>query len=144
MKIYARIQDGRVFELVEIPDGVGLSDCFTSELVASFVPVPEGVSAQQGDVYADGAFTKPEPPAPAVPQIVSMKQARLALLDAGLLDKVTAAIGAMESTYQARALIEWEFSPTVERDSSLVKLLAGALGLSDAALNTLFSKAATL
>ena len=69
-----------------------------------------------------------------------MRQARLALLDAGLLDAVNAGIGAMPQAVQ----IEWEFAATVDRASHLVATLAGALELDDAALDTLFTQGASL
>ncbi len=80
------------------------------------------------------------PPAPTVPQSVSMRQARLALLGAGLLDDVEAAVASSTKDVQ----IEWEFSSELRRDWPTLVLLAGALGLTDAQLDALFAQAATL
>ncbi len=80
------------------------------------------------------------PPPTPVPQSVSMRQARLALLGAGLLDDVEAAVAQADRAVQ----IEWEFSGELRRDWPTLILLAGALGLSDTQLDTLFTQAATL
>lgn len=75
-----------------------------------------------------------------VPQTVTMRQARLALLQAGLLDDVTAAVaGAGEA-----AKIEWEYASDVSRNAILIQTLGGALGLTDEQLDGLFVLAATL
>lgn len=87
----------------------------------------------------------PEPPAaPACPQSVTMRQARLALLAMGKLAAVTAAINALPSPQREAAQIEWEYSGEVHRDRALVRSLAPALGLDDAALDGLFNAAALL
>jgi len=94
-------------------------------------------------------FELPDAPAPAqespsVPRAVTMRQARLALLGAGKLASVTAAINALPSQQKEAAQIEWEYSQTVERNRSFVLLLGAALGLDDVALDGLFVVAAGL
>ena len=84
------------------------------------------------------------PPPPGVPQAVTMRQARLALLAAGKLGQVAAAIAAMPSPAKEQASIEWEYSITVERQRPFVLQLGAALGLNDAALDALFTAAAAL
>lgn len=79
-----------------------------------------------------------------VPRSVSMRQARLALLDAGLLQLVNNAIAAMAGTEGEAARIEWEYATEVRRDSTLVAALAGPLNLAEAKLNQLFISAAGL
>lgn len=79
-----------------------------------------------------------------VPQIVSMRQARLALLQAGLLANVEVAINAMASPQKEAAQIEWQYSSEVHRHKALVLSLGPALGLNDAQLDQLFITAATL
>lgn len=79
-----------------------------------------------------------------VPRTVTMGQAQLALHDAGLLGGVEAAIEAMPEPQRTRARIEWTRRPTVDRDSALVAQLAQAVDLDDAALDALFTTAATL
>lgn len=68
------------------------------------------------------------------------RQARLALHAAGLLADVEAAIAAAGGA----VAIEWEYASTIERASPLVASMAGALGLTDAQLDALFTAAAAL
>ena len=87
------------------------------------------------------------PPAPAVviPQSVTMRQARLALLSAGLLDDVDAAITSIHDPIQRKAAeIEWEYAQTVDRDSPFTRQLAQGLGLTDEQKNELFIQASQL
>ena len=79
-----------------------------------------------------------------VPNSVTMRQARLALLGAGLLAGVKAAINALPSKQKEAAKIEWEYATDVQRNSGLVQMLVVALGLDDAALDALFIEAAAL
>jgi hypothetical protein len=79
-----------------------------------------------------------------VPFSVTMRQARLALLGAGLLDTVTSTINSLPSTQKEAALIEWEYSQEVHRNKALVAMLAPALGLTDAQIDALFITASKL
>ncbi|WP_288253753.1 hypothetical protein [uncultured Hydrogenophaga sp.] len=83
-------------------------------------------------------------PASLVPQVVTMRQARLALLDAGLLAQVDAAIEALPGPQKQAARIEWEYSQEVRRDRPFVQTLGAAMGLSDEQLDALFTTAAGL
>lgn len=77
------------------------------------------------------------------PQVVTMYQARAALLHAGRLDDVDAALDAMPDGLEKRqALLAWEFAWSVERGSPFVAMLASALGLDAAAIDELFQAAA--
>ena len=80
-----------------------------------------------------------------VPQQVTMRQARLALLGAGLLDQVDAAIASIEDPTQRRAAeIEWEYAQTVDRNSPFVQQLSAGLGLTDEQKDQLFRTASQL
>lgn len=79
-----------------------------------------------------------------VPQSVTMRQARLALLGAGLLDDVEAAIAALPSPQKEAARIEWEYSQEVQRHNGFVSVLAPALGMTDEQTDALFVAAAAL
>lgn len=95
---------------------------------------------------AEGNTPEPADPVP-VPVItsVTMRQARLALLGAGLLDDVDAAIQAIADPVQRKAAeIEWEYAQTVDRDSAFTQQLAGGLQLTPEQLDSLFTQAATL
>lgn len=84
------------------------------------------------------------PPSP-VPQSVEMAQARLALLQAGLLSQVDAAIDAIpEAAQREAARVEWEYRTIVRRDSQLVVSLGAALGLTGEQIDELFRQAAGL
>jgi hypothetical protein len=80
-----------------------------------------------------------------VPTSVTLYQARAALIQAGLMDKVSAAIAAIkDDKARALALNDWEYAPRVRRDSALVQSLAVGLKLDDAALDALFVAAGAL
>lgn len=79
-----------------------------------------------------------------IPQVVPMAQARIALFMAGKLSAVDAAIASLPSPNKELAQIEWEFRPSVRRDSALVAALGPALGLDDEAVDALFISAASI
>lgn len=69
-----------------------------------------------------------------VPQVVTMRQARLALLDAGLLDAVQAAVNVAPQETK----IAWEYAIELGRSDSLVTTLAASLGLTETQIDGLF------
>jgi hypothetical protein len=76
-----------------------------------------------------------------VPKVVTIRQARLALLQSGLLDDIDAAIAASTD----RALkIEWEFATEFRRDWPALIAMQPALGLTDQQVDDLFHLAVTL
>ena len=80
-----------------------------------------------------------------VPTVVTMRQARLALLQVGLLNQVKTAIAAVEDPVQRQAVqIEWEYAIEVDMTHPWVQHLATALSLTEAQLDDLFNLAATL
>ena len=112
-------------------------------LAENWIPFDESVAI--GYLWDGEAFTPPLPPEPVIPQSVTMRQARLALLAAGLLDDVDAALAAIpDATERRAAQIEWEYAATVDRASAWVGNLSSALGLTDEQLDTLFLSAGTL
>ena len=138
MKTYARIENGTVAELFSTAGDI--RELFHPAL--QWVQASEG--AQVGWLW-DGAVMAPAPvPEPVLPQEVTMRQARLALLGAGLLDDVEAAINALSEPAKTAAGIEWEYSQAVQRHRGLVVQIGGALGLTEAQIDTLFMEAATL
>ena len=83
--------------------------------------------------------------APILPvTIVSKAQAKLALLEAGLLDGVETALSAMEGTDGQRARIEWNDRTEFHRDHEFINSLAAAIGLSDDQVDDLFEQASLL
>lgn len=71
---------------------------------------------------------------------VTMAQARVALLRAGLIDAVTATVAAAGGEAQ----VAWEYSATVGRNSLLVTTLSAALGLTTQQVDDLFRAAALI
>lgn len=94
---------------------------------------------------AEGNTPKPAdaPPVPVITS-VTMRQARLALLQQGLLTQVNNAIASMPGAQGEAVRIEWEFSNTVERNRPFVQALAASLGLTSQQIDDLFTLAATL
>ena len=79
-----------------------------------------------------------------VPPEVTMRQARLALLAAGKLAGVDAAIASMPEPQKTAAQIEWEYGNALQRSNPFVAQLGAALGLDDAAIDAMFVEAAKL
>lgn len=80
-----------------------------------------------------------------VPRNITMRQARLQLLNLGLLDDVEAVIASIQDANMKKAVqIEWEYAKDVERNSPTILLLAQAIGMDDEALDNLFIEAVKL
>lgn len=103
----------------------------------------ETATGSKGDTYSGGVFARPVPVV-EVPPEVTMRQARLALLGAGLLDDVETAIDAMSDPAKTAARIEWDYSNTLRRDHPLVATLGAGLGLTGGQLDDLFIAAGAL
>lgn len=80
----------------------------------------------------------------AVPQSVTMRQARLALLAAGKLTHVKTAIDALPEPQKSAAQIEWEYGSVVNRNSEFVEVLGKLLGLNSDEIDNLFIAASKL
>lgn len=76
--------------------------------------------------------------------VVTMRQARLALAEQGLLSQVQDAISLIPEPDKTKIEIEWEYASEVDRNSSWVSVLQPALGLSDEQLDSLFKVALSL
>jgi len=76
--------------------------------------------------------------------VVTMRQARLALLAQGYLPQIQDALALIPEPDKSRVQIEWEYASTVERNSVWVALMIPALGLDDEAMDDLFDLAGTL
>lgn len=77
-------------------------------------------------------------------QVVSMRQARLALLQQGVLAEVEAAVAAMPGAEGEAARITWEYATEVKRSDALVQALASQLAWTAEQLDALFALALTL
>lgn len=107
------------------------------------VLLAEGATVGRGHTYAGGVFTAPAAPV-VVPTAVTMRQARLALLGAGLLASVDVAIDAMDEPTRTAARIEWEYSNELQRSNPLLLALGPALGLTVEQIDALFIAASAL
>ena len=84
-------------------------------------------------------------PVSTVPQSLTRAQAKLALLQKGLLGQVPTVIAAIQDpTQRAAAEIEWADRLNFERHNPTLLALAAGLGLDEAELDELFVLGATL
>lgn len=79
-----------------------------------------------------------------VPESVTMRQARLAMLGAGILDEVEALIQQMPGDEGRAARIDWEYALDVRRDWPLINALGSQLGLTEQQIDELFIGAAAV
>lgn len=100
-----------------------------------------GLSVGPGSRWVNGEWL---PALPPVPQSVTMRQARLALLSAGKLAQVDTVIAALSEPTRTAAQIEWEYSNEVQRHNGIVSQIGPALGLTEAQIDALFVAAAAL
>jgi hypothetical protein len=137
--LHALIKDGRVENVGIIYDG------YVADPAITLVPIPDGLEVSIGWLYDGETFSPPPPTPQPVPETVTARQARLALLRAGLLDSVDAALAALPDPQERRAAqIEWEYATEIRRDSPLIAALAPLLGLTDEQVDDLFRAAAGL
>lgn len=101
----------------------------------AWIPAPDGFDVAKLDTYrlVNGQVTD-------VPYSVTRFQARAALLAAGLLPSVEAAIASADQFTQ----IAWVDAQEFRRESPTMNALAVVLGLSSAQLDDLFRQAATI
>lgn len=96
----------------------------------------------EGDILCIG---QPDPVInQPVPEAVTARQARLALLGAGVLGMVKQALASMPGIEGDVARIEWEYAQEIRRDSPLIGALAPALGLTGEQIDDLFRSAESL
>jgi hypothetical protein len=134
---YAHIKNNVAIDVIQTDPFM----VFVPSYAQQFEEVDE--SCCVGMVLEDGVWVSP-PVITPVPQEVTMRQARLALLDAGLLSSVQTAINSLQEPAKTKAQIEWDYSNALQRDNSFVATLGAALGLNDAALDSLFIAASKL
>ena len=79
----------------------------------------------------------PQVPVP-VPSVVSARQAKLALLDAGLFDDIETYIGTLDGVEGKRAKIAWDCASTFRRDDQLLNAVAEVKGLTAGDIDQLF------
>lgn len=105
-----------------------------AELPFAVVGIGTIADAHEGDF-------PPPPPAPVpVPASVTMRQACLALENAGILDDVEALVATLPRLYQ----IEWQRASMVERTNQLVEVVRQQQGMTVQQIDDMFIQAATL
>ena len=98
-----------------------------------------------GNAPLPAILPEPEPdPGPGVPHEVTMRQARLALLSAGLLDTAQEVIDALPMPARRQAQIEWEYALSVRRDHPLIALMIAQGLATEVEVDGLFVAAAGL
>jgi len=75
---------------------------------------------------------------------VSMRQARLALSQAGKLSLIDQAIELIPEPDKTQISIEWEYAQTVDRTSPWISTMMGVLEMNDVELDALFELASSL
>ncbi len=84
-------------------------------------------------------YVKPEPLPEPIPKVITMRQARLQLLDVGLLDDVEALVA-----LDRKSQIEWEYANEVYRQSPLIEATKEAMSLTDEQIDNMFLEASKL
>ena len=139
MARYAIVVGGSVLNVIEAEgDGAqALAERNGGSAIASD-------TADLGDTYDGTSFERPAT-VPVVPTVVTQRQARLALLGAGLLDAVDAAIDAIpDPATRAAARITWDYGQEVVRDNPVLLAMAASLDLEPEQVDALFIAAAGL
>jgi hypothetical protein len=134
---YAYINNNIAIEVVESNPQI----LFVPHYAAQFIEVTDDCFG--GYELVNGQWQQPPTPV-QIPQEVTMRQARLALLDAGLLSSVQPAINSLPEPAKTRAQIEWDYSNALQRGNSFVATLGTSLGLNEESLDNLFITAAKL
>lgn len=102
-------------------------------------------NAQIGWVLVAGQLQPPDPNSLPVPRAVTMRQARLQLIEDELLDDIEAALNAITNPKQReKAKAEWEHSREVQRTHPLVNAVLAGLGYTSAQVDELFRRASVL
>ncbi len=142
------------FEMEVAPTGGTLADIVAgfseaalnaaSELPATLAAHAAALAAKDATIASlQAQIDAYTPPAPSAS--ITRAQAKLALLQAGLLDAVQPAIDAItDSTQRRAAQIEWDDRLTFERTSGVLTNMATLLGMDGPQIDDLFALAATL
>lgn len=97
-----------------------------------------------GWIYAENLDAAITYFANAAKNTITLRQCKLALLNAGKLQDVLAYIDAMPEPQRTAALIEFNDTKDVERNSALLNTVAAAIGLTPEQTDSLFAAAKLL
>lgn len=118
--------------------------CLEAQQVKGVILVNR-VADDQWQAFVEGDTLPAQPPPATVPASVPRLKARKALAFAGIFAQVQPAIDAIKDPVQrALAQVLWEDSPTFDRNDPVLIQLASNMGLSDAAVDSLFIQANAL
>lgn len=138
-----RIADGVVIEIMVVPEGMALAECYPAGIVETCFDAKNEVGLGWVTTDNGNTFSAPaaEPaPEPSVPTSVTSAQAKIQLRRAGLRDKVDAAIQAADGEVQ-----DWFTDARVwERNNPHVVDIGTGLGLKPADIDALFEAAAQI
>jgi len=79
-----------------------------------------------------------------VPQVVSMAQLRLALIDSGQLSGFDTALKALPVNQKEKVLAVWEYAPTVHRAGKFVAMLMAKFNITKQQMDNVFTAAAAI
>ena len=108
-------------------------------VVPMFVDTEEATAVEQQEAYTAAKQAEARES-----MVITMRQCRLALLGAGLLDSVDTALASLPEPDKSAATIAWEYGASVERLSTFVVGMGPLLGLSDLEVDALFEGAKDL
>lgn len=103
---------------------------------AEYIDFPDFLDGHLFLEYNNGFVTQEPKP---IPQVITMRQARLQLLVVGLLDDVEALVA-----LDRKSQIEWEYANEVYRQSSLIESVKEAMSLTDEQIDNMFLEASKL
>lgn len=128
MSRFLVIADGRVINTVEAE----------AEIEGAPLMIPSD-TGQIGDLYDEAAGTFTAPPAP-VPESVSARQFKVALIRTGLWDAINAAVSAADIETQ----VTWATAQVFERSNPMLVAMVAALGYTAEQVDDVFRLAGSL
>ena len=90
------------------------------------------------ETYQDGVLVEVEDLPDAIPEVVTARQLKRALYDAGLYDQVSAFV----ATLPRPTFIDWEYATEFRRDHPVLVAGAAALQMTPEQIDALFTAAA--
>ena len=128
-----------LFPEVSIPDNADLTDLGYIKIEDTEMPVMEGFYAVEVEPVDYKQTWVLVPIVEEIPQSVTRLQAKLALLDMGMLDAVEVLLN-----NDRRAKIYWEDAVTLERQNPTLLGMASSLNLTEQDLDNLFLAASKI
>jgi hypothetical protein len=101
-----------------------------------------GVTRQMTDEEHEEYLNRLESYVPPVPSAVTMRQMRLAIIEARKVTAVNDAIKAISDTVEkAKTQVEWDYGAIVERNAPWFLTIMNGIGYTDKDIDDLFIKA---